>query len=268
MEERPLTIGAVATHPDSVLVWDALRAHFLSVGAPMEYALYSTAERLSDQLLGGAVDVAWLPALTYARARAKAGVVVMPLLIGDAHRGLRTHLVTRPDGAIPTGGRFSLATLRGRTVAVGAIDDAANRVLPVFHLAAGRGAPEGVHLLPHEVDVGKAGETGAGARAVLDAVKEGRAEAGFVGERDWRAAGGDTSGLTIAWSTPPCDGSVFCGLASGPTGLRRDFDRAMRSFTEPAGAAVLGRCGVTAWVPARDDGHQALRTAITELPRW
>lgn len=260
MEERSLTIGAVATHPDSVLVWDALRAHFLSVGAPMEYALYSTAERLSDQLLGGAVDVAWLPALTYARARSRAGVMVVPLLIGDLHRGLCTHLVSRP-GAVPTGDAFVPASLRGRTVAVGALDDAANRVLPLFHLGGG----EGIHFRRHDVDVGKAGETGAGARAVLDDVQAGRADAGFVGERDWRAAGAGASGLEVAWSTPPCDGSVFCGLASGPTGLRRDFDRAMRSFRD---TEVLARCGVSGWVSARDDGHHSLRSAIAGLAGW
>ena len=73
MDERALIVGAVATVPESVALWEGIRAHFAEVGAPMDYTLYSNHERLTDQLMDGEVDVAWLSPLAYVRARRRAG---------------------------------------------------------------------------------------------------------------------------------------------------------------------------------------------------
>lgn len=264
MEERPLIVGAVATHPDSVLVWEGIRAHFQELREPMDFTLYSNFDRLTDQLAGGLVDVAWLSPLAFVRARRRSGVMVVPLLVGDTYRDTRSHIVVREGGA-----PFSLSALSGGTLAVGARDSAQARILPLFFLKQAGVDLRAVRVLPQELDLGKGGESARAEEEVLDAVRSGRASAGVVGDRAWRRAeaAGRTEGLTLAWSTPPYDGAVFCSLASVPTVHRTAFERGMRAMdpARPAQRVVLDRVGVRGWVPARESGYASLRQAVDEL---
>jgi ABC-type phosphate/phosphonate transport system substrate-binding protein len=142
-------------------------------------------------------------------------------------------------------------------------------VLPLFFLRQAGVDLGSVRLLPLEVDLGKGGETWRAEWEVLDAVRSGRAAAGVVGERAWRAAGeqGRCEGLSVVWSSPACDGAVFCSLVSVPTVLRSAFERVMREMSpaNPAQRRVLEQVGVSGWVPARASGYAALRQAVDEL---
>lgn len=54
-----LTLGAVAYDPKVVTIWDGFRRWFPSEGLEVDYVLYSNYERRVEELLAGAVDVAW-----------------------------------------------------------------------------------------------------------------------------------------------------------------------------------------------------------------
>lgn len=267
MEERPLIVGAVATHPESVRIWEGIRAHFTDLGAPMDYTLYSNFDRLTEQLMSGQVDVAWLSPLAFVRARRKAGAMVVPLLVGDTHRDVRSHVVMPVQASA-----FSLAALRGATIAVGSRDSATARVLPLYFLREAGVDLAQLRVLPQEVDVGKGGETSGAEQQVATAVREGRAQAGVVGEHAWRemVAAGASEGLRVVWSSPAYDGAVFCSLASVPTVLRLAFERSMRAMDlgHPRQRLVLERCGISGWVPARESGYASLKRAVEELSIW
>lgn len=264
MDERALIVGAVATMPESVALWEGIRAHFAEVGAPMDYTLYSNHERLTDQLMDGEVDVAWLSPLAYVRARRRAGAMVVPLIVGDTDRDVRSHVVMRVHER-----PFDLAALHGLTVAVGSRDSACSRVLPLFFLRQAGVELDALKVLAVELDVGKGGQTGRADREVLRTVREGRAEAGVVSGRAWMAAqrDGEAEGLRVVWSSPTYDGAVFASLASLPTGLRASFETGIRSMraTDPRHRVLLERVGVGGWVPAREAGYTFLRQALDEL---
>jgi ABC-type phosphate/phosphonate transport system substrate-binding protein len=264
VDERALIVGAVATAPDSVALWEGIRAHFLEVGSPMDYTLYSNHDRLTEQLMDGDVDVAWLSPLAFVRARRRAGGMVMPLVVGDTDRDVRSHVVMR---RLET--PFTLGALEGMTLAVGSRDSASSRVLPLFFLRQAGVDLSAVRVLPMEVDVGKGGQTGRADREVLQVVREGRASAGVVTDRAWREAENTpaSDGLRVVWSSPTYDGAVFASMSSVPTGLRTSFEHGIRSMhaADPRHRAVLERVGVSGWVPARESGYSTLRQAVEEL---
>lgn len=267
MEERPVIVGAVATHPDSLVHWEGVRACFLGQRTLMDYTLYSNFDRLTDQLLAGQVDVARLSPLAFVRARRRIGGLLAPLVVGDRDRDTRSHLVVR-EGAAP----FAPTDLEGATLAIAGSDNAAARILPLYFLRqAGVQLPR-VEMLPHELDPGKGGESLVSERAVLAAVREGRAVAGVVGDRAWRSAraSGELAGLVEVWASPVYDGALYCSLASVPTVLRTDFERVMRAMSPgvPEQAVVLELAGVGGWVSARESGYVALRHAIDERAAW
>jgi len=265
MEERPLIVGAVATHPESVLVWEGIRAHFLDLGAPMDFTLYSNFDRLTDQLMGGHVDLAWLSPLAFVRVRRRTGPIVVPILVGDTERETRTHLVMRENDV-----RFSPEALHGVTLAVGSRDSARARILPLYGLRQAGVDIGSLRVLPQELDVGKGGETSRAELEVLAAVREGRARAGVVSDAVWRHAGSLADGLRVSWSTAPYDGAVFCALASVPTIFRTSFERVMRAMdaSNPRQRQVLERVHVGGWVPAREAGYVTLRQAVEDNSAW
>ncbi|MFD0784912.1 phosphate/phosphite/phosphonate ABC transporter substrate-binding protein, partial [Micromonospora azadirachtae] len=129
-----LLLGAVAYDPKVVTIWAGFRSWFRERGFDLDFVLYSQYERQVEDLLAGRIDVAWNSPLAWLRAQRLArarGTTVRPVAMRDTDRDLTSVIVVRADSEHRT-----LADLRGRAVAVGAIDSPQATLLPLALLRA------------------------------------------------------------------------------------------------------------------------------------
>jgi phosphonate transport system substrate-binding protein len=127
-------MGAVAYDPKVVTIWDGFRAWFREQDFDFDYVLYSNYERQVEELVAGRIHAAWNSPLAWIRARrlgAANGVQVAAIAMRDTDRDLRSIVVARSASGIA-----SVDDLRGKVVAVGAVDSPQATLIPLAHLRA------------------------------------------------------------------------------------------------------------------------------------
>lgn len=265
----PLLLGAVAYDPKVVSIWEGIREHFRSQEAPLDFALFSNYERQVDSLLAGHIDVAWNTPLAHVRARRRSGGRTLSLGMRDTDRDFRAKVIVRRDAGIR-----GLKDLQGRVLAVGSRDSTQARILPIHFLEQEGVDLAKVELLAFDTDLGKHGDTGTSELDVLRALHQGRAPAGTVGDLIWvteQAAGRVDSGLVeVLWTTPPFDHCMFDGRPGLPEDAASRFQRALFAmrWEDPRHRAILEMEGLRAWVPPREEGYEALRSALDRQGLW
>lgn len=129
MDDKTLLLGAVASSPAVVTIWDGFKAWLTKRGLPFDFILYSNYQRQVDDLLAGRINAAWNAPLAWIRAKRTAeatGKKLEPIVMRDIDLDLTSVIVARTDSTID-----SLADLKKRVVAVGAPDSAEATVLPL-----------------------------------------------------------------------------------------------------------------------------------------
>src|SRR5262245_16776339 len=177
--DRTLFLGAVAYDPKVVTIWDGFTRFFAERGLRFDYVLYTNYERQVEGHFRGEFDVAWNSPLAWieaervAQARSrKARAVAMR----DTDQGLTSVIVAREDGPVRT-----LADLKGRRVAVGAVDSPQATLLPLLHLAEhGLEPRKDFEVVAHDVLVGKHGDHIGGERDAAKALIAGSVDAACV----------------------------------------------------------------------------------------
>ena len=221
-----ILLGAVAYDPKVVTIWEGIREHFREHGAPMDFALFSNYERQVEALLAGHIDVAWNTPLAHVRTKRRTGGQSLSLGMRDSDRDFHAKIVVRKDAGI-----HSPADLHGRTLAVGSRDSTQARILPLHFLGQAGVDLARVNLLAFDTDLGKHGDTGTSELDVLAALREGRAEAGAVGDLIWvleQAAGRiDHALLDVLYTTPGFDHCMFDALPTLAAEKREGFTRAL-----------------------------------------
>jgi phosphonate transport system substrate-binding protein len=136
---RTVSLGLSKNHAGANLeAWPAVLSRGLAagLGSPVEAVLADDYERLLDQVLGGAVDVAWLPPLLHARAAEKgARLVALPQRGGWLT--FRSALLVRKEDPVASPG-----ALRGVRVAWRDRASASGYLFPRIELAALGATPE------------------------------------------------------------------------------------------------------------------------------
>ena len=264
-----VTFGAVAYDPTVVTIWEGFRDHFAAAGLPAEFALYSSYERQVEALIAGEVDVAWNTPLAHVRVQRRTGSTSRSLGMRDSDRDVRTKIIARRDARIA-----SLEGLAGRRLAVGSRDSTQARILPLYFLARAGVDLQRVELVPFDTDVGKHGDTGTSELDVVQAVQEGRAEAGAIGDVVWAAlqASGRIASdvMDVLWTSPPFDHCMFDALVELPEATAAAFQRALfaMSWDDPRHRRLLELEGLKQWVAPREGGYDSLREALTEQGGW
>src|SRR5262249_52687650 len=180
---EPILVGAVAYHPNVVPIWEGMRDYFRSAGPAIDYVLYSNYDRQVRDLLAGHIHIAWNTNLAWAKAHVRSGGTCRVLAMRDVDAAFMTVLAARADRGIR-----SPTDLRGKRVALGSADSAQAAILPLHYLhQAGLDPGHDCELVRFDLDVGKHGDTGTSELEVLRALREGRADAGFLGEATWQA---------------------------------------------------------------------------------
>jgi len=264
-----LLLGAVAYDPKVVTIWEGFKAYFSRRGLGFDYVLYSNYERQVESHLAGHFHVAWNSPLAWVRTRrlaAARGLKVEALAMRDTDRDLTSVVVVR-DGS----GVGSVEGLRGRRVAVGALDSPQASLLPLSHLRARGLVPgEDFEVVYHDLLGGKHGDHIGGEREAARALLSGGADAAcmidgnhllFVTEGTLPA--GATRVLT---QTELYDHCNFTVVPAAPEGLVSRFRALLlgMSYDDPEVRPLLDLEGLKAWREGRLEGYEALERAVDE----
>jgi phosphonate transport system substrate-binding protein len=266
---RTLVLGAVAYDPKVVTIWEGFTAWFLQRGLRFDYVLYSNYERLVEALLAGHVDVAWNSPLAWVRARrlaAARGLGVRAVAMRDTDCDLRSLVVVPAGGAVA-----EVADLRGRVVAVGALDSPQATLLPLAHLrGAGLEPGRDFEVRRYDVLAGKHGDHVGGERDAAKALADGEVDAACVLEGNYRLfiaegllAADRTRVLTATGRFDHCN---FTVTDAAPAELVEEFRQLLLSMSadDPGVRPLLELEGLRAWLPGRTDGYTALEAAVDQ----
>ena len=261
---RPLMVGAVMYDPKVSVIWEIIRNFFDDQGVPIDVTFYSTYELQVSALLDNAIQIAWNSPLAWLDAQRRSGGTCRAIAMRDTDRDRVSHIVARKDGPVRT-----LADLRGRTVAVGAIDSPQATLIPLGRLRqAGLVPHRDVTITRFDVLVGKHGDHIGGELDALDCLKRGDAAAAAMLDLNWDAWTGDgtidANEFAIIATTDRFDHCVFT--------VRADLDQAAEQrwlealfamrYDEPSHREMMDLEGLKAWLPGRTTGFAALAAAV------
>jgi phosphonate transport system substrate-binding protein len=265
--QRVVRIGAVAYAPSAVTIFEDIRRYCDRRGMPVDYVLFSHYDALVEALRRGEVDIAWNTPLAHAQYHRKAGNASQTLVMRDVDCNVRSVLVVRADASIRTPD-----DLAGKTLVLGSRQAAEATVLPVHFLRR-----QGVNfdrIKIHSLD-GKADLRGNPCSSevhVLAAVKEGKGQAGIIGERFWKHLSEHeperVGGLKVIWVSLPFSHCVFTASKDFDKELGARFTQVMLAMdpSDPLAAEAMRLEGTRRWVTGSQEGFRELLKALDEPP--
>jgi phosphonate transport system substrate-binding protein len=269
MPTRPATLvlGAVAYAPKVVTIWEGFKDYFVRHGLPFDYILFSNYETQVEALMTGQCDVAWNSPLAWVRAERLAraqGTQVRAVAMRDTDCDLTSVIIVRSEGPIAT-----VADLKGRTVAVGAVDSPQAYLIPLDVLRA-QGLTPGVDFAVQRHDLlgGKHGDHIGGELEGARALLAGDADAACLitdNYAAWLNDGTIGAGATrVLLETPAFDHCNFTAGPSAPATLVEQFNALLlaMSYDDPEVRPLMELEGLTEWRAGRIKGYQPLEAAV------
>jgi ABC-type phosphate/phosphonate transport system substrate-binding protein len=266
MADPTILIGAVAYDPKVTTIWEGMREHFQEHGIALDFALFSSYERLIEALLHGHVDIAWNSAIAHVRVKRRTEGKSIGIAMRDRDRDVCAKIMVRREVVVR-----KLTDLHGKVLAVGTRDSAQARILPLYYLKQAGVDLSQVKILAFDGDMGKHGDTGASEMEVLAAVHDGRAQAGALGSLVWQAeqAAGrvDPRLLDVLWTTPAFDLRIFDAMPTLAQEKIEAFRRVLgeMTFSNAKHRRILEMEGLRRWVPGREQNYAPVRAAMEEI---
>jgi ABC-type phosphate/phosphonate transport system substrate-binding protein len=194
---KAILVGTVCYSESTASIWKGIMRHFGRCGLDVETVLFTSYERLNTALLARFVHVAWNSPLSHARllrACSRDPAPILALGMRDSDRDFTSYVVVREDAGIT-----SVADLAHRRVAAGTVDSPQAYIMPFAALKAAGVPLSTLTVTRFDRDVGKHGDTAHGETAVLEALRSGAAEAGFISKLMWDrfVKDGSTAGLVV-----------------------------------------------------------------------
>jgi len=266
-QKQTLVMGAVAYAPKVVTIWEGFKQFFEANGLHFDFVLYSNYERQVEAMFDGSIHVAWNSPLAWLRAErmGKAmGKPVHTIAMRDTDCDLTSLIVVRADSGIG-----QLADLRGKAVAVGAVDSPQATLLPLYHLhRAGLVVGQDVQVQRHDLLGGKHGDHIGGEREAVRALLAGQADAACMISGNhllFTSEGTIPAGATrILAQTPLYDHCNFTVAADAPEVLVTRMQELLlgMSWEDPALRPLLELEGLKQWLPGRVEGYRDLDAAV------
>lgn len=261
----PLRVGAVMYDPKVSVIWEIIRDFFESEGCPIDVSFYSNYDGQVSALLETTIDVAWNSPLAWLDAQRRSGGRCRAIAMRDTDRDRVSYFVARRDDSIRT-----VADLRRRTVALGAIDSPQATLIPLGRLRRdGLDPASDLTIRRFDVLVGKHGDHMGGERDAFECLQNGDASACAMLDLNWEGwtADGtiDKGRFAIIAETERFDHCVFTVRQDiDATVERRWLDAlfAMR-YDNSAHREMMNLEGLKAWLPGRSSGFAALSAAVT-----
>jgi ABC-type phosphate/phosphonate transport system substrate-binding protein len=262
-----LRIGAVAYDPKVVTIWEGFKPYFAKRGAEIDYVLFSTYDAQVDANLSGAVDVAWNSPLAWVKSQIVSRGGCRAIAMRDSDRDLTTKIIVRANSALS-----KLADLKGKALAVGALDSPQATLIPLGLVAdAGVDPRWDCRVLYHNVMVGKHGDHVGGEREAAKALASGAADAACVLDANYAVFINegtlDPGSTRVLATTPSFDHCNFTIRAGLPEERLKPFLDALlaMSFQDPEVRAFMEMEGLKKWLPARTSGYAQLEKAVARF---
>lgn len=268
MKKDTVLLGAVASSPSVVTIWDGFKAWLNKKGLPFDYILYTNYERQVADLLEGRIDVAWNTPLAWVRARRSAegaGKRLQPIVMRDIDFDLTSLIAIRADSHIK-----DLADLKGCVVAVGSPDSVEATLMPLSKLhEAGLVPGTDFELLVCEDSIGYHGGHQQGEVLAARALVLGEADAAGLAtgnyeqfRKDGTIPAGATRVLAYTAKYDHCNLTVPASLANNALIKRmRDLFLEM-PYDDPELRPCMDLEYVKQWRPARVTHYRTLEHAV------
>ena len=263
---RPILVGAVIYDPKVAVIWDIIARFFAENDCRMDCVFYTNYELQVEALLAGHIDIAWNSPLAWVDAQRRSGDLCRAIAMRDTDRDRRTHLLVRADSRVQVP-----EDLRGRVLALGALDSPQATLLPMHHLMKSGLRPDlDYQVRRHDVLVGKHGDHVGGEREALEDLLAGRAAAAAVLDLNWelwRADGtADPGRVRVLTTTAPFDHCNFTVTPAFAPWRAEEWARVLLSmdYENPAHREMMDLEGLKAWLPGRTSGYAALQAATIE----
>jgi ABC-type phosphate/phosphonate transport system substrate-binding protein len=266
MNDRTLLMGAVAYDPKVVTIWEGFRRWLRDSGLPFDFLLYSQYERQVEDLVAGRIHAAWNSPLAWVRAErlaAAEGRTVRAAAMRDTDRDLTSVVVVRADADAT-----APADLRGRTVAVGAVDSPQATLIPMAHLRAA--GATGLTVRRFDVGVGLHGDHVGGERDAARALAAGEVDAACMIDANHLAFTREGTlapdSTRILAQTAPYDHCNMTLVDTAPADLADRFVELLlsMSYADDAVRPLLDLEGLKVWQPGRTSGYAQLEAAVDE----
>lgn len=262
---RPIVVGAVVYDPKVSVIWDIIRDFFEQMGCPIDVAFYNNYSMQVQALLNREIDIAWNSPLAWVETELRTGGRCRAIAMRDTDRDRVSYIVVRADDALA-----DLEGLRGKTVAVGASDSPQATLIPLGHLQKhGLEPGQDVHLLRHDILVGKHGDHIGGELQAFRRLERGEADAACLLDLNWKTwtADGtiDPQKYRILATTDRFDHCVFTVLEDFPPARERRWLEALfsMSYDNPKHREMMDLEGLRAWLPGRTSGFGPLKEAVS-----
>lgn len=255
-------IGAVAYSPAAVTIFQGLTGYLNKHSFPADYVLYSNYDALVAALDRGEIDIAWNTPLAHAQYHVKNQCASQTLVMRDVDVGVRSVLVARAAAKIK-----SPAELAGKKLVLGSLQAAEATVLPLHFLKKAGVDFSEVKIVSLDAEVDGQGNPCASPQHVLQALREGRGDAGIITTQLWNRVKDEPwaqSSLQLAWTSPPFSHCVFTAAAKFDPARAARFTRLMQDMdpSDRATADVMRLEGTKKWLPGSPDGFQDLVEAL------
>lgn len=262
---RPTRVGAVMYDPKVSVIWEIIRDFFESERSPIDVSFYSTYELQVSALLDGSIDVAWNSPLAWLDSQRQSNHGCRAIAMRDTDRDRRSYLVARSGDGVRT-----VADLRGRAIALGALDSPQATLIPLGRLRRDGLTPEtDLTVRRFNVLVGKHGDHIGGELEAFQCLQRGEVAACAMLDLNWEAwtkdGTIDTSRFAILAETDRFDHCVFTVRQDFAAGAERrwlDALFAMR-YDVPAHREMMDLEGLKEWLPGRTSGFAPLQAAVT-----
>ncbi|HEV7708451.1 MAG TPA: PhnD/SsuA/transferrin family substrate-binding protein [Asanoa sp.] len=261
-----LLMGAVAYDPKVVTIWEGFRVWLRDRGLPFDYLLYSNYERQVEDLVAGRIHAAWNSPLAWVRAERLAAAesrTVRAAVMRDTDRDLTSVVVVRSDSDVT-----SAADLRGRRVAVGAVDSPQATLIPLAHLRAAGAADLTVRRF--DVGVGLHGDHVGGERDAARALAAGEVDAACMIDANHLAFTREGTlapgGTRIVAQTAPFDHCNMTLVDTAPADLADRFVELLlsMSYADEVVRPLLDLEGLKVWETGRTSGYAQLAEAVDQ----
>jgi phosphonate transport system substrate-binding protein len=269
-DTETFVLGAVAYDPKVVTIWEGFKIYFARNGLAFDFLLYSNYERQVEEHLSGRFHAAWNSPLAWVRSvrlAQAAGKEVEAIAMRDSDQDLTSVIVVRNNSDIQT-----IDDVKGKVVAVGALDSPQATLLPLHHLRL-NGLRPGIDFEVQYNDLlgGKHGDHIGGERDAARALIAGKADAACIIDANhlfFVKEGSLPSGATrILAQTAPYDHCNFTVVKGAADDLVARFQKLLlnMSYDDAEVRPLLDLEGLKAWKEGRTKGYRALDAAVDEM---
>ena len=261
---KPINLGAVIYDPKVTVIWGIIRDFFETNGCRLDVAFFANYELQVDALVKSEIDVAWNSPLAWLDSERRLGGKCRAIAMRDTDCDRITHVVTRKNGPVKT-----VADLRGKTVALGAVDSPQATLIPVELLRAhGLRPDQDVKLHRFDVMVGLHGDHVGGELDAFKSLRAGEADASTMLDLNWErwTKDGTINGqeYVVLASTDRFDHCNFTVRDAFEKGREGDFLKVLfsMSYENPKHREMMDMEGLKAWKPGRTSGYGPLARAV------